>query len=154
MTQIIPYFWHCLDHLVNSECYLNIAAYLSIDADHLHPFMTPVYSSSEGWFQEKNTPRHKIQIISDWFLKHEWMFCESCWVLVLSSPSYLTLFLRSLPLWWLLVCSEMLLWSTLRSISPWALLLCVASISHMLFQYFSVCSLGGAVLILVPCHWE
>ncbi len=37
---------------------------------HVHPFMTTVYSSSDGYFQQDNAPRHKAQIISDCFLEH------------------------------------------------------------------------------------
>ncbi len=34
----------CKDHC------LNATAYLSIVADHVHPFMTTVYPSSDGYF--------------------------------------------------------------------------------------------------------
>jgi len=50
---------------------LNTTAYLSIVADHVHPFMTPVYLSTDGYFQHNNAPCHKGQIISDWFLEHD-----------------------------------------------------------------------------------
>ncbi len=46
-------------------------AYLSIVADHVHPFMTTVYPSSGGYFQQDNAPCHKAQIISHWFLEHD-----------------------------------------------------------------------------------
>ncbi len=48
---------------------LNTTVYLSIVADHVHPFMTTVYTSSDGYFQQDNAPCHKAQIISDWFLE-------------------------------------------------------------------------------------
>ncbi len=35
--------WHTLDPLVKIENNLNTTAYLSIVADHVHPFMTTVY---------------------------------------------------------------------------------------------------------------
>ncbi len=50
---------------------LNATAYLSIVADHVHPFMTTVYPSSDDYFQQDNVPCHKAQIISDWFLEHD-----------------------------------------------------------------------------------
>ncbi len=53
-----------------NDC-LNATAYLSIVADHVHPFMTTVYPFSDGYFQQDNTPYHKAQIISDWFLEHD-----------------------------------------------------------------------------------
>ncbi len=49
---------------------LNTTIYLSIVADHVHPFMTTVYPSSDSYFQQDNAPCHKAQIISDWFLEH------------------------------------------------------------------------------------
>ncbi len=64
--------WHTLGPLVPIEHRLNTTAYPSIVADHVHPFMTTVYPSSEGYFQQDNAPFHKAQIISDWFLK-QWI---------------------------------------------------------------------------------
>ncbi len=43
---------HTLSPLVSIEHCLNATAYLSIVADHVHPFMTTVNSSSEGYFQQ------------------------------------------------------------------------------------------------------
>ncbi len=40
--------WHTLGPLVPVEHCLNATAYLSIVADHVHPFMTTVYPSSDG----------------------------------------------------------------------------------------------------------
>ncbi len=62
--------WHTLGPLVPIEHCLNATAYLSIVADYVHPFMTTVYRSSYGYFQQDNAPCHKAQIISDWFLEH------------------------------------------------------------------------------------
>ncbi len=42
--------WHTLDPLVPIEHRLNTTAYRSIVADHVHPFMTTVYTSSDGYF--------------------------------------------------------------------------------------------------------
>ncbi len=63
--------WHTLGPLVPIEHRLNPTAYLSIVADHVHPFMTTVYPSSDGYFQQDNAPCHKAQIISDWFPEHD-----------------------------------------------------------------------------------
>ncbi len=62
--------WHTLGPLVPIEHHLNTTAYLSIVADQVHPFMTTVFPSSDGYFQQHNTPCHKAQIIPDWFLEH------------------------------------------------------------------------------------
>ncbi len=46
--------WHTLGLLVPIEHRLNATVYLSIVADHVHPFMTTVYPSSDGYFQQDN----------------------------------------------------------------------------------------------------
>ncbi len=61
--------WHTLGPLVPIEHRLDVIAYLSIVADHVHPSMTTVFPSSEDYFQQDNAPFHKDQIISDWFLE-------------------------------------------------------------------------------------
>ncbi len=63
--------WHILGPLVPIEHSLNTTAYLSIVADHVHLFMTTVYPSSDGYFQQDNAPCHKAQIISYWILEHD-----------------------------------------------------------------------------------
>ncbi len=68
-----------LAHLVPIEHHLNSTVYLSIVADHVHPFMTTVYPSSDGYFQQDNAPCHKAQIISDWFLEHDNEFTLLKW---------------------------------------------------------------------------
>ncbi len=65
--------------LVPIEYHLNVTAYLNIVADHVHPFMTTVYPSSDRYFQQDNAPCHKAQIISDWFLKNENEFTLLKW---------------------------------------------------------------------------
>ncbi len=42
------FYWHTLGPLVLIEHRLNATAYLSIVADHVHPFMTTVYPSSDA----------------------------------------------------------------------------------------------------------
>ncbi len=63
--------WHTFGPFVPIEHCLNTTDYLSIVADHIHPFMTTVFTSSDGYFQQDNTPCHKAQIMSDWFLEHD-----------------------------------------------------------------------------------
>ncbi len=65
------WWWWCngvrdifLAHLVSIENRLNATAYLSIVADHVQPFMTTVFPSSDGYFWQDNAPCHKAQIIS------------------------------------------------------------------------------------------
>ncbi len=71
--------WHIFGPLVPIEHHLNTTDYLSIVADHVHPFMTTVYSSSDVYFQQDNAPCHKAQIISDWFLEHDNEFTLLKW---------------------------------------------------------------------------
>ncbi len=70
---------HTLGPLVPIEHRLNATAYLSIVVDHVHPFMTTVYPSSDDYFQQDNAPCHKVQIISDWFLEHHNEFTLLKW---------------------------------------------------------------------------
>ncbi len=62
-----------------SHNYDFIYSLLSIVADHVHPFMTTVYPSSDDYFQQDNAPCHKAQIISDWFLEHDNEFTLLKW---------------------------------------------------------------------------
>ncbi len=71
--------WHTLGPLVPIKHCLNTTAHLSIVADHDHPFMTTVYPSSDGYFQQDNAPCHAAQIISDWFLEHDNEFTLLKW---------------------------------------------------------------------------
>ncbi len=78
------YPWHTLGPLVLIEHRLNGTAYLNIIADHVHPFMTTVYPSSDSYFQQDNAPRHKAQIKPMWWNGRfpSWMssrqICSSC----------------------------------------------------------------------------
>ncbi len=70
---------HTLGPLVPIKHRLNATVYLSIVADHVHPFMTTVHPSSDGYFQQDNEQFHKAQIISDWFLEHDNKFTILKW---------------------------------------------------------------------------
>ncbi len=70
--------WHTLGSLVPIKHRLNTTVYLSIVADHVHPFMTTVYHLLM-YFQQDNAPCHKAQIISDWFLEHDDEFTLLKW---------------------------------------------------------------------------
>ncbi len=73
------FYWHTVCPLVPIEHRLNATAYPSIVADHVHPFMTTVYPSSDEYFPQDNAPCHKAQIISDWFLEHDNEFTLLKW---------------------------------------------------------------------------
>ncbi len=65
--------------LVPIEHHLNATANLSIVPDHVHPFITTVYPSSDDYFQQDNAPCNKAQIISDWFLEQDNEFTLLKW---------------------------------------------------------------------------
>ncbi len=79
--------WHTLGPLVPTEHRLNTTAYWGIVADHVHPFMTRVYPSCDGYVQQD-----KAQIISNCSLEHK-EFTILKWPLqwVIRSPA----------LWWI-----------------------------------------------------
>ncbi len=70
--------WHTLGLLVPIKHHLNATVYLSIVADHVHPFMTTVYHLLM-YFQQDNASCHKDQIISDCFLEHDNEFTLLKW---------------------------------------------------------------------------
>ncbi len=62
--------WHTLGPLVLIEHRLNATDYLSIVADHVHPFMTAVYPSS--YATSSRIMHHVTKLkFSDWFIKHD-----------------------------------------------------------------------------------
>ncbi len=71
--------WQTLRPLVPIMHRLNATAYLSIVSEHVHPLMTTVYPSRDGYFKQDNAPCHKAQIISDWFLEHDNEFTLLTW---------------------------------------------------------------------------
>ncbi len=54
--------------LVLIEHHLNTTAYLSIVADHVHPFITTVYLSSDGYFQQDTHSVTKLRSSQTGFL--------------------------------------------------------------------------------------
>ncbi len=71
--------WQTLGPFVPIENHLYATDYQSIVANHVHPFMTTVYPSSDGHFQQDNATCHTAQIISDWFLEHDNEFTLLKW---------------------------------------------------------------------------
>ena len=51
------------DFMAHFNTSLNATAYLSIVEDHLYPFMATIYPFSNGYFQQDNTPCHKVRDI-------------------------------------------------------------------------------------------
>lgn len=55
------------NHMLDHDSDLNTTAHKSIVAYHDHPFMTTVYPSSEGCFQQDNTPYYTAHVNSNRF---------------------------------------------------------------------------------------
>ncbi len=51
--------WHTFGPLVPIEHCLIVTAYLSIVAEHVRPFMSTVYPSSDDYFQQDNAPSQR-----------------------------------------------------------------------------------------------
>lgn len=54
-------------HLLNLEFYFNLVhatVYLSIVANHVHPFMATSYPYSNSYFQHRTAPCHRAKVIS------------------------------------------------------------------------------------------
>lgn len=72
--------WWCNgvgDILLPPLVLFSTTAYLSIVADHVHPFMISVCPSSDGCFQQDNAPHDKARIVSSWFLETwRWVHCK------------------------------------------------------------------------------
>ncbi len=49
---------------------LTRTTYLSIIADHGHPFMETVFSGGCGLFQQDNVPCNKAKMVQEWFQEH------------------------------------------------------------------------------------
>ena len=80
--------WHILGPLIPVNHCLNSIDYLSIVANHVHPFMATMYSSSNGYFQHDNSPCHNAKVISNWFHEHDNEFNVLQWPSTGSESDY------------------------------------------------------------------
>ncbi len=67
------FYWHTLSPLVPIEHRLNTTAYLSIVVDHVHPFMTAVYPSSEATSSRIMHHVTKLKSSQIGFLNMKWV---------------------------------------------------------------------------------
>ncbi len=79
--------WHTLGPLVPIGHHLNATAYLSIVADHVHPFMTTVYPSSDVYFQQDNAHVTKLKSSQTGFLNMTWVHFNQMASIVTRSQS-------------------------------------------------------------------
>ncbi len=71
--------WYTLGPLVPIEHRLNTTAYLSIVADHVHPFMTAVYHLLVATSSRIMHHVTKLKSSQDWFLEHDNEFTLLKW---------------------------------------------------------------------------
>ncbi|GBO42208.1 Transposable element Tc1 transposase [Araneus ventricosus] len=62
--------WAALGPVIVVEQIMKAANYLNIIAGQLHPYMTFVFPTGNGIFQQDNTPCHKARIVLEWFEEH------------------------------------------------------------------------------------
>uniref|UniRef100_A0AAY5KFW1 Tc1-like transposase DDE domain-containing protein n=1 Tax=Esox lucius TaxID=8010 RepID=A0AAY5KFW1_ESOLU len=56
---------------IHVDVTLTRTTYLSIVADHVHPFMATVFRHGIGLFQQDNAPGHEAKMVQEWFGEHK-----------------------------------------------------------------------------------
>ncbi|KAK3524459.1 hypothetical protein QTP70_029308, partial [Hemibagrus guttatus] len=62
--------WETLGPAIHVDVTLTSTTYLSIVADHVHPFMETMLSDGCGLFQQDIAPCHKAKMVQEWFDEH------------------------------------------------------------------------------------
>ena len=62
--------WETLGPAFHVDVTLTCNTYLSIAADHVHPFMETVFPDGCGLFQPDNVPCKKAKMVQEWFVEH------------------------------------------------------------------------------------
>lgn len=62
--------WETLGPAIHVDVTLTHTTFLSIVADHVHPFMETVLPDGSGLFQQDNAPCHKAGMVQEWFEEH------------------------------------------------------------------------------------
>ena len=71
--------WETLGPAIHVDVTLTRTTYLSIVADHVHPFMETVFPGGCGLFQQDNAPCHKAKMVQEWFEEHNNEFEVLTW---------------------------------------------------------------------------
>ncbi|KAK3543536.1 hypothetical protein QTP70_023867, partial [Hemibagrus guttatus] len=58
--------WETLGSSIHVDATLTCTTYLSIVADHVHPFMKTVFPDGCGLFPQENVPCHKAKMVQEW----------------------------------------------------------------------------------------
>ncbi|KAK3513336.1 hypothetical protein QTP70_012369 [Hemibagrus guttatus] len=70
------FYWETLGPAVHVDVNVTRSTYLSIVADHVHPFMETLFPDGCGLFQQDNAPCHKAEMLQEWFDDHNNQFEE------------------------------------------------------------------------------
>ena len=71
--------WETLGPAIYVDVTLTLTTYLSIVADHIHPFMKTVFPDGCGLFQQDNALCHKAKIVHEQFEEHNNKFEGLTW---------------------------------------------------------------------------
>ncbi|KAK3562392.1 hypothetical protein QTP86_033531, partial [Hemibagrus guttatus] len=71
--------WETLGPAIHVDATLTCTTYLSIVADHVHPFMETAFPDGFGLFQQDNAPCHKTKMFQEWFDEHNNEFEMLTW---------------------------------------------------------------------------
>ncbi|KAK3568332.1 hypothetical protein QTP86_004231 [Hemibagrus guttatus] len=66
--------WETLGPAVHVAVTVTRSTYLSIVADHVHPFMETLFPDGCVLFQQDNAPCHKAEMVQEWFDEHNNQF--------------------------------------------------------------------------------
>ncbi|GFS47451.1 uncharacterized protein TNCV_4863521 [Trichonephila clavipes] len=66
--------WRDMGTLIRLDTTLTGDRHVSILSDHLHPFMSIVYSEGLGKFQQDNATPHTSRTVAEWLLKYSFVF--------------------------------------------------------------------------------
>ena len=75
----VMFCWETLGPAIHVDVTLTHTTYLSIVADHVHPFMETVFPGGSGLFQQDNVPCHKAKMVQEWFEEHNNEFEVLTW---------------------------------------------------------------------------
>ncbi|KAK3522147.1 hypothetical protein QTP70_026962 [Hemibagrus guttatus] len=71
--------WETLGPAIHVDVTVTCSTYLSIAADHLHPFMETLFPDGCDLLQQDNAPCHKAEMVQEWFDEHNNQFEVLTW---------------------------------------------------------------------------
>lgn len=71
--------WETRGPAIHMDVNLTGVTYLNIVTDHVHPFITMLFPGGTGLFQKNNAHCHMVNIVQEWFKKHDEEFKVLPW---------------------------------------------------------------------------